>query len=286
MERIIHGKTCQCCKDLSEDTKRALIEISDAMGSLGTISNKEKTLADLKAINQLLQPSGGINDIVAIAERFFAIDFDAINYAQLEPLPPAKPLVIPPNATEAEKKRLRAAAKPTLEEKTAAREAMLDKKVGKFKLGDITDNPFIDISKAMNFAGLPLSGLSSLKMSVTVPSFTAEKSLNLGIVSLGIKFFISLQEITWCPAMEVQSPEKALSMLADAIVSNIMTRTSGRSLEDLKKLAEAQLRKNNPEAADQLLKTDSVDKFFDATEALKINIAEITNVGEQAAKLL
>lgn len=214
---------------------------------------KKAILKQLKQINSKLSPAGGIGDIVALAERFFDVNFDEVKPSQLEP-----------------------------------KAGDLDKQVGTLKIKDITDNPSIDPSKAINFNGLDLSKLSKLKISLTVPTLTVVKTLAFGPVSVGIKFQISLKEIYWGPTVELDmdSIDKALAVLKKSVVTDLITPSMGKNIKDLKDLAQAQLKSSNPSAAKDLSTAQTPEDFFEMLSSLQLNLYETVNLGEKAEKII
>ena len=239
-----HPKDCQCCKDTPKEVKLAQQEIMSLFGKPGNVlSEKKKVIKELEAINKQLTPAGGISDIVSLAKRFFSVDFDNLKVSQIGPPDPKK-------------------------------------KVGKFKVKDLSDNPTIDISKVVNLKGLNLSLLNKLKLSVTVPTITVEKTLKFGPISLGIKFLISLKDISWAPAIQpdFDTPEKALASLKDAKVSKPVSPAEGKSLKDLQKLAKSQIK--SPSLKNDLLSAQTSEEFFKKLDANQITLIEEKNIGD------
>jgi dGTP triphosphohydrolase len=255
MAGIIHGESCTCCKDLSPIVKKTLIEVQTLMdgvqGLRGVVlSDKQRTIKELQEINTKLKPVGGISDIVSIAKKFFAIDFNRLDFSKLS--------VDKPN-----------------------------KKVGKFKVSDITDNPTIDPTKIMSFQGLDLSKLSNLKLSFTVPTIVVTKSLKFGPVSVGIKFFISLKEITWAPEVSADfpTPEAALAELKKGVTKELVRPSQGKSIKDLKNLAKKQF-SAQPDILSLLLSPKTPEEFFAAVAVKQVNLYEEVNLGEKMEAII
>jgi hypothetical protein len=253
---IIHGESCDCCKDLSPVVRQTLVEVQTLMDGIvglkgSALSDKQRAIKDLQDINKKLAPAGGISDIVALAKKFFAVDTTRINLADAAP-DPKKP----------------------------------NKKVGKFKVSDITDNPTIDPTKIMSFQGLNLSKFSSLKISFTVPTLIIVKELKFGPVGIGIKFFISLKEISWAPTLSVDfpTPEAAIAELKKSKVKQIVRPSQGKSIKDLKKLAKSQFSKQ-PAVLSALEAASTPEDFFNVAKAQGVNLYESVNLGEEAEKI-
>lgn len=245
-----HEKNCECCKTVSPSVRKAANTAAKelfAFSAKGLSTEKKTILKELEKINQQLAPAGGIKDLVQLAKRFFAVNFDELKPGSLGAPDPKK-------------------------------------KVGKFKAIDITDNPTIDITKAVNFKGLNLSLLSKLKMSVTVPTITAEKTLKFGPISIGIKFMISLKDISWNPAIhpDFDTPEKALAFIKDAKVTKPVTSSEGKSLPELQNLA-----KNlaSPSLKKDLQSAQTPEEFFKKLEANKITLVEEKNIGKELSQI-
>lgn len=253
---IIHGESCDCCKDLSPVVRQTLVEVQTLMDGIvglkgSALSEKQRVIKDLQDINKTLAPAGGISDIVALAKKFFAVDTTRINLAEALP-DPKKP----------------------------------NKKVGKFKVSDITDNPTIDPTKIMSFQGLNLSKFSSLKISFTVPTLIVVKELKFGPVGVGIKFFISLKEISWAPTLSVDfpTPEAAIAELKKSTVKQIVRPSQGKSIKDLKKLAKTQF-SSQPAVLSALEAASTPEDFFNVVKAQAVNLYESVNLGAEAEKL-
>jgi hypothetical protein len=245
-----HGKNCECCKNISPAVRRAANTAAKellAFTGKGMSAEKKHIIKELEKINQQLAPAGGINDLVQLTKRFFEVKFDEVKISSLGKPDPKK-------------------------------------KIGKFKLIDILDNPTIDISKVINFKGLNLSLLNKLKISITVPTITAEKTLKFGPITLGIKFLISLKDISWSPIIhaDFDTPEKALAALKDAKVKKPVTASEGKSLSELQKLAKDLV---SPSLKKDLQSATTADEFFKKLDANKITLVEEKNIGQDFANI-
>ena len=196
----IHGIDCHCCEPKSANVTAIISQINEIVGR--NTSETPDVIADLEEIAGIFKtggsdeeqdedelasyaeffiddtpvdpadyatPSAGIDDILEIAKAFLTIPVETFNVEQLKLTDP-------------------------------------EKMVGSFKVADLSDNPSLDITKILDFSKLSISGLKSLKFSISVPTITAVKKLKLGPVSLGIKFIITLKSVTWLPVLEFKFP--------------------------------------------------------------------------------
>lgn len=258
--KIIHGENCECCENLSPLSKAVLSDIQEMMTGLkgsGVMSTspKQKVIDNLKTINQELSTAGGIEDVIAIAEAFYSINFDNINTSDLgydksdlldlsyADIAAVEPKLVPDSLKNSKDKISEdfAAKVPTTKISKLAKE----KDLGGVKAKDLFDNPEFNFGKIfkLNIPGVDLSKIKNPKFSFFPPSFTIEKSITLGIATVGIKIFISLPEVSWFPIISpnFDTAAKALDKLKGAKNKQQVTPALGKSLEDLKKIAKESL---------------------------------------------
>ena len=260
--KLVHGENCECCENLSPLTKAALSDIQDMVSGLKGSkiippSPKQKVLDNLNKINQELAEAGGIEDVIAIAEAFYSINFDNINLAELNydksdlldltyaDIAEVEPGLVPDELKKSNTKIDETFAAKVPKSKIA--KLAKEKNIGGFKLKNLTDNPAINISKIFKLPSIDLSKVSNLKFSFSIPSFTIEKSISLGIATVGIKIFISIAEVSWFPiiAPDFDSIAKALEKLKGMKDKQLLTPSAGKSIKDLKAIAKKNLGKKN-----------------------------------------
>jgi hypothetical protein len=163
------------CEEKSPGVKEILAKINSAVGS-GTPTDVDKNIQNLKNLSNTLSASGGINDVVAIAELFFSTPSPDVETIQLED-----------------------------KEKT----------VGKFKVVNLSDNPELDITKVISLETVNLQSIDSLKFSISVPTVEIVKTLGFGPLSVKVKFLITKKDFTFLPVLDqgIDTREKALENL-------------------------------------------------------------------------
>lgn len=259
-----HDKDCECCDELSPLAKGTLDQIDLLMSGIqgaiqvnvpGFNTNTPQS-AQVDVINTLTSLNaslgGQISDIIKLTEYFYSLNFANVKLQNLK--------VDNPN-----------------------------KKFGKFKLKDISDNPSIDISKFLDFKMFDISKFKKLKISLTVPTLIIEKSISIGPVSVGIKFMISLLEVTWMPAVSVDfdSIKKALAALKDSATKQkkIVGPSAGKSIGKLKEIANKQFA-DAPDVFAMLVPLKTPEEFFKVLEDKGLNLTEEIDVSEEAEQIL
>jgi len=168
--------------EVSPGVDEILKEVSKIIGSSYELES-DRTISSLESLSKD-QFNGKINDIASIAKSFLESPSEEI---------PVEDLVL---------------ENP-------------DKKVGKFFVKDLSDNPSLDITKVIDLNASEVSSLDSLKFSISVKGMEAVKSLNLGGKSLKIKFLISKKGFSYLPVLDngVVDRETAIEKLKDSKVS-------------------------------------------------------------------
>lgn len=183
------GLECDCCKKKSKEAQELLAKISSIIGRSDTEDINE-TVSELKNLSSELAPVGGIDDIVAISEAFLNAPLENLKVEQLQ-----------------------------LEDL----DKRIDPSTGKqsnngqgLKVSSLCDVPSLDITKILDFSklGIDLSAMKKIQFSISVPTIVAEKVMNFGIVSVGIKFHIHKKGFSWFPTIGVlESRDEALANL-------------------------------------------------------------------------
>jgi len=223
---VIHEINCHCCEPKSEGVSLILEKIQQILGtstepSFGAVEALKEVSdlfkkADLSEANKQRLAAGmgpyvsapgnsNIDDIVEIAKIFLSTPVTEVPVEQLQ-----------------------------LDD--------VNKKIGKFNVADLSDVPGLDITKLIDLSKIDLSMLDKLTFSISTLSMTAEKTLNVGPVSLGFKFIISLTEIAWFPIVGVD-----------------------KSIPDSKK---KKLNLPKPETVEDLKKNIAIQKEADNAQAL------------------
>lgn len=154
------------------------------------------------------------------------------------------------------------------------------KKVGKFNVADLSDTPGLDVSKIMDFSKIDLSGIDSIKFSISTPTITVVKKLKIGPVSIGLKFIISTKEIAWFPVIGVD----VSSATAMAIPS--LPQSKPKNLSDLKKNIKAKQLAENEQALDGLKDLKSLQPVTASTKKpVKMTIDDPTNSNDVIDKI-
>jgi hypothetical protein len=206
----IHPENCPCCKPKSLGSEKILSKIQDIIGDT---SANTSTLDGLKELNLLLstnnydsinatliesgqepikaKDSNSITDIINIAGKFLSTPTDSYNLDSIK-----------------------------LDDK--------NKKLGKFKVKDLSDAPGLDITKVIDLKTGDLKNIDNLSFSISTTSMTVEKTLNFGVSTIKLKFIISPTQLSWFPIVKssVNSKTKALENLKDVTTSKILSSSS------------------------------------------------------------
>lgn len=211
------------------------------------MSCEKKIIIDLENLSPAFAAMGGIADIVSIAREFFNTSVEKIPVDDLK-----------------------------LEDSS--------KQLGRFKVSELSDTPGIDITKAIKLLKNDVENLFSLQFSISVPVVKVVKVFKVGNVDLPIKFFITPDEVTWLPVIDlgIDSTEKALDNLKG--VKSFQLLPSSASLEEAKSIARANYSDNRVLEAveNSLTKEDLFKKLSD----LGVVLYKEIDVENEAKKML
>jgi hypothetical protein len=148
---------------------------------------------------------------------------------------------------------------------------------------NLSDNPTIDVSKVL--PSLDTSKMKDVKISLTVPAITLNKSIKMGPVSVNLRFAISTKEVSWGPAVDTNfnTPEKALAALKNEKIKSLLTPSSGKSLKELKDAAKKEIK--DIAILTELLAAATAEEFFSILEREGINLYIEENLGAIAEKI-
>lgn len=210
---------------------------------------EQKSVTELRNISSEFASLGGIDDIVRIASSFFSTPVEDIPVENL-----------------------------SLDDK--------DKKMGKFKVSDLSDNPDIDVTKAFDLKEEDLEKLESVKFSISTPVIEVVKSLKFGLIETKIKFSITKKGFTFLPVLDqgVDSREKALETLKGVTVK-LPLEISKVTLSEAKRIATETYpssKKVLKAVKDSLTKED----FFQQINDLGIVLYSEVDVEETVRELL
>ena len=168
---------------------------------LGNEKEEVQSLTDLKNASLDFKSLGGIEDIITISEKFFSVIVEDIPIENLKLDNP-------------------------------------EKKIGKFKVSDLSDNPTLDITKAIKISKNDIEKFESIKFSISTPVIEIVKSFSIGIITTKIKFSITKKGFTFLPVIDqgVDSREKALEKLKGVKV-NLPLDISKTTLDEAKTIA-------------------------------------------------
>ena len=232
-----HGLDCQCCKDKSPDTQK-IIDIANSI--LGTPpTNTEITLSNLSMLADSLKSSGGIDDIVSIAKSFFNTPIESLDLGTIE--------------------------------------LITDSNIGQFKLSELVDVQTQDISKVFNIQASDVKDLKSLKFSISIPTITAEKTLNFGANSITLKFLISREEFSYFPSPTITSRFDALASLQNSTYKEPITSSSNISIDEAKTLA-LSLYPTSKDVSDVVANSSDNDTLFNKLSSLGVGLYKTVNV--------
>lgn len=192
------GLGCDCCKKKSQTAQDILEKINSLMGK-SVATTTEETISELKNISAELSSVGGIDDIVAISEAFFSVPLENLKPEQLQLDDPNKTIDLTTGKTFS----------------SAVPGPQGSSSLG-LKVSTICDVPSLDITKILDFSklGIDLSAMKKIQFSISVPTIVAEKMMNFGIVSVGMKFHIHRKGFSWFPTIgTLETREDALKNL-------------------------------------------------------------------------
>lgn len=247
MKGEIHGINCLCCKEKSPEATAILNEINKILESLGpsNIANpKEAVIKRVEEYQKILAPAGDLAPLVNLTKEVFSLPSGDLVFEELE-----------------------------LKDK--------NKKVGAFKVADISDHPHIDVTKLIDFSKIDLTKFTSLKISLVIPTIEATMGLKFGPIRLGITFKIGLDTFAWYPEVKFKNAKDAIKNLAGLTYQKILTESGGASLGKLKGLAKKQFLKT-PAVLQMLEATQSPKDFFAALNNLGLNIIEDVDIAAEA----
>jgi hypothetical protein len=234
------------CEKKSEGAQLISQKISEITGKLDT---SNRSINDLQNLAPQFAANGGINDIVKIAKSFFSTPVDQIPVENLK--------LDNPN-----------------------------KKLGKFKVEDLSDAKGIDVTKAFPLKAADLQKLDSLKFSISTPVMEAVKTLKFGVITMKMKFSITKKGFTYLPVIDlgIDTKEKALAGLK-GVKSTQPVSPSKISLVEAKRLA-AQSYGNSKEVSDAIASSLSKEDFFQQLADLGIALYKEVDIEEEMKKML
>ena len=234
------------CEKKSEGAQLISQKIAEITGKFDT---SIRSINDLQNLAPQFASNGGINDIVKIAKSFFNTPVDQIPVENLK--------LDNPN-----------------------------KKLGKFKIEDLSDAKGIDVTKAFPLKAADLQKLDSLKFSISTPVMEVVKTLKFGVITLKMKFSITKKGFTYFPVIDlgIDSKEKALASLK-GVKSTQPVSPSKISLIEAKKLA-AQSYGNSKEVADAIASSLSKEDFFQQLADLGIVLFQEVDIEAEMKKML
>lgn len=242
-----HGLDCDCCKDKIPGVQEILAKISSILPQSGEV-NSDKTVQSLENLAPQLKAYGGIDDLVDVAREFLKSPTETISVEQLKLDDP-------------------------------------EKRVGNFKASELSDVPSLDITKILPDLPSKISGFKKLKFSIYPQSMVAEKTMNFGLFSLGIKFIISRKGVSWFPIISnaVDTTEDALSNLQGIKRSEVVSYKT--PLNKAKQIA----RETYPDSPDVMKAVDSsktIEDFISVTSSLGVQLFEEIDVAEEMRSLV
>ena len=247
MKGEIHGINCHCCETKSPEATALLEEINSILGSLGP-SNieapKAAVITKVKELKVKLKPLGDLSPLVKITEAMFSLPDGDLNFEALKL-------------------------------------ANKNKKIGKFKITDISEHPNLDISKLIDFSKISLSKFKKLKLAFTIPTIDATLGFTLGPVGLNINFKIGLDTLAWFPEFRFDNPIDAIKNLEGLTYKKLLTEAGSTPIGKLNSLAKKQFAGNKP-VLDSLDKASSPKEFFALLNLFGLNIVEDIDVAAEA----
>jgi hypothetical protein len=209
---------------------------------------KIKSLIDLENLAPSFAALGGIEDIVKISSEFLSSPVENI---------PVEELLLKD----------------------------LEKKVGKFKVADLSDAAGLDVTKAISLTPEDLQDLKSLKFSISVPTVEIVKPLTFGAATVDMKFSITREGFTWLPVINlgIDSKEKALENLK-GVKAKQLVNASNTSLEEAKKIA--LLNYKDPKVLKAIESALTIEDFLDQISGLGILLTKEIDVESEMRKLV
>lgn len=234
------------CEKKSEGAQLISQKIAEITGKF---DNNVKSITDLQNLAPQFSANGGIDDIVKIAKKFFGTPVDQIPVENLK--------LDNPN-----------------------------KKIGKFKVEDLSDAKGLDVTKAFPLKSSDLQNLISLKFSLSTPVMEVVKALKFGPISMKMKFSITKKGFTYLPVVDlgVDTKEKALAGLK-GVKSTQPVSASKISLAEAKNLA-AQSYGNSEEVVKAINTSLTKDDFFQQLADLGIILFQEVDIEAEMKKML
>jgi hypothetical protein len=159
-----HGLDCDCCKHTIPAVKEILEEINKIVGPPGP-TEVDKTIDSLKNLNSS-EFAGKLNGLVKLSEAFLKVPIEQISVDQLK-------------LSKADENR----------------------KIGKFKLKDLSDVPGLDVSKLVDFSSLNLNSFNSLKFGISGCTIEAEITIPIPALSVKMKFLVTRKGFGYFPVV-------------------------------------------------------------------------------------
>jgi len=209
---------------------------------------KSKSIIDLENLAPSFESLGGIEDVVKISSEFLG--------SPVEKIPVEELLLENPK-----------------------------KKLGKFKVADLSDAAGLDVTKAINLTTKDVKNLKSIKFSISVPTVEIVKSLNFGVASVDMKFTVTREGFTWLPVVNlgIDSREKALENLK-GVKAEELVNYSNTSLEEAKEIAKKTYK--DPRVLAAIESSLTIEDFLDQIAELGIFLFKEIDVEKEMRKLI
>jgi len=272
MKSEVHGINCTCCESKSKEAKELLDEINKILNEANAeevLAPKQAVIKKAKEIESLFTQAISISDYEAypeipVEERFPGTVDPEGKMSQLTKLV-EKLFSLPDGDVNFE----------------AVKITEPEKKVGKFKITEITENPNIDVTKVMDLSGIDLNAFSKLKIAITIPTIDAVLGFKFGPIQLGINFKIGVGTFAWSPDVKFNSIQEALDNLKGSTYKKLLSESGPEDLEELQELAKSQF-SGVPSVKSALKNTKDKQEFFDQVQKLGVNIVKDVDVEKEA----